>query len=98
MGSSVLSISFAGAGTGGFDVYNNGPSASFAVSGHLTLTLTDPVSNLWTATAYMGWTNATSTTLLGGYTALSGALQQVRVTSSDGTSTFDAGTINVFWE
>lgn len=34
----------------------------------------------------------------GGNIALSGALDRVRITTSNGTDTFDAGSVNVMWE
>ena len=33
-----------------------------------------------------------------GTITLSGALDRVRITSSNGTDTFDAGSINIMWE
>ena len=86
------------ASTTGFylDVANTA-SASNNRSGIITLCLIG--SNTWCA---FGGTNGTwaqvTTALAGNSPALSGALDRIRITTSNGTDTFDAGSINVFYE
>jgi hypothetical protein len=36
--------------------------------------------------------------IVGGYVALSGALDRVSITTEGGTDTFDAGSINIMYE
>ena len=56
-------------------------------------------SNIWTMT---GTVINTTTTAWGSYSAgsvtLSGALDRVRITTVNGTDTFDAGSINIMYE
>jgi hypothetical protein len=81
--------------TTGVHILNS--SASDALRGAVVLYLL--TGNTWVANG-----NITSDTTLISITigatcpALSGALDRIRVTSVGGTDTFDAGTINIFWE
>jgi hypothetical protein len=54
-------------------------------------------SNSWVAFGY-GLQATTQTTGMGGSVTLSGALDRVRITTVNGTDTFDAGTINILYE
>lgn len=49
-------------------------------------------------TALCGRSDAVSNNLSVGSVALSGALDRVRITTNNGTDTFDAGTINIIYE
>ena len=84
--------------TSGFylDVANTA-SASNIRSGLLTLVLIN--SNTWVATGTSGgtWSQVVSA-ISGNSPALSGALDRVRITTTNGTDTFDAGTVNILWE
>lgn len=54
-------------------------------------------SNTWVASGTIGW----NTTFIGGTgssIALGGTLDRVRITTVNGTDTFDAGTINIIYE
>jgi hypothetical protein len=83
--------------TAGFDILIN--DASYVVSGRITLTLIDAASFLWQADGiFMGQTGATTQYLLAGHKALSAALDRVRLTTTNGTDTFDAGTVNITYE
>jgi len=72
-----------------------GLAAADVISGAMTLTLLG--SNSWTAT---GTNNANGgvTRLCAGVLALGGALDRVRITTVNGTDTFDAGSINILYE
>jgi hypothetical protein len=67
--------------------------------GSVTITLVNQATNTW---AYSASTaiNAGGATVFtsGGAVSLSGTLNQVRITTVNGTDTFDAGTINIMWE
>jgi len=70
-------------------------TSSTAWTGSVTLTLL--TGNTWTATAVLGSTDKIITYATG-VLALGGTLDRVRVTSSSGTDTFDAGSINILYE
>ena len=81
----------------GFDFANFSPSAANAYFGVLTLNLIS--ANTWIVIGFIGSTGTAS----GGLTAaaspaLSGALDRVRITTVNGTDTFDAGSINILYE
>jgi hypothetical protein len=81
--------------TSGFGLASG--AATAVISGNFVLTLQGP--NTWTASATMGRTDSTGVVVLAaGYKTLSGALDRVRITTVNGTNTFDAGTINIMWE
>jgi hypothetical protein len=72
-------------------------TAALVFAGHMTLTLTS--SNIWTS-SHLGATGASNLALWGGGSSpnLSGALDRVRITTVNGTDTFDAGSINILYE
>jgi hypothetical protein len=80
----------------GFNLDSAGVAASTVIrSGALVLTLIG--SNTWVGTG----SNAAaveSSSLSGNSPALSGALDRIRVTTQNGTDTFDAGSINILYE
>ena len=55
-------------------------------------------SNTWTAYGGFGSGNLAANTVIGGSIALGGTLDRVRITTVNGTDTFDAGSINILWE
>jgi hypothetical protein len=81
--------------TAGVDLY--GVIATYAINGSLIFTTLG--SNVWT---FMGNTyNAVTTPYVqhtAGAKTLAGTLNMVRITSSTGTDTFDAGSINILYE
>ena len=82
--------------TTGFGI-NNSSVAAQTDQGVATLTLTDAATNLWAFTSMAGRDNAVM--MFGaGSKALSGTLDRVRITTVNGTDTFDAGTINIIYE
>jgi len=48
--------------------------------------------------SYSGTSGATNVQTGGGSKTLSGTLTQVRITTVNGTDTFDAGSVNILWE
>jgi hypothetical protein len=72
--------------------------ASYNESGIVTLCLIG--SNKWVSTGYLGFDNVTAVgwTSGGSSPTLSGALDRVRITTINGTDTYDAGTINILYE
>jgi len=70
-------------------------SASFTISGSVSLSTMG--SNIWTASGtFHNGSNQSAFT--GGSKTLSGTLDRVRITTVNGTDTFDAGTINILYE
>lgn len=63
-----------------------------------TVVLTLMGSNLWVATSIIGLTNATLTQQSAGAKTTSGVLDRIRLTTSTGTDTFDAGSVNIMYE
>lgn len=80
--------------TAGFCVNSN--DATFVRSGSVTLFLVD-TSNTWVS-SHTVKLNTTQVAFGGGSKALGGALDRVRITTVNGTDTFDAGSINIMYE
>ena len=76
----------------------NSMSAVSVLNGAATFTHVS--SLLWVGTLVAGWSSAGSNILTFGGTSktLSDTLTQVRITTVNGTDTFDAGTINIMYE
>jgi hypothetical protein len=83
---------FYASSTAGFLIYNG--SASNIYNG--TSTMFNVTSNTWTNTHVIGGTDASRHG--GGAIALGGTLDRVRITTVNGTDTFDAGSINILYE
>ena len=83
----------AGSSTAGFIVTNG--NAAQTISG--VMTLVHMGSNVWIA-SYSGKINATVCGMAGGDVALSGVLDRLRLTTTNGTDTFDAGSVNILYE
>ena len=65
-------------------------------SGTLVLTLIS--SNTWIANGMVGGNSNVNTTWSNGSKTTSGILDRLRITTSTGTDTFDAGSINILYE
>ena len=81
--------------TAGFDFF--GGAVTYALSGSITFTLLG--SNIYTASGVL--VNVTTSAFVistAGAVTLSGALDRVRITTVNGTDTFDAGSINILYE
>jgi hypothetical protein len=82
--------------TAGFDIQAFSPSAASLYSGAVTFTLTS--GNNWAGTGLVGQQASASLGMVAGYVPLAGVLDRVRITTVNGTDTFDAGTINILYE
>jgi hypothetical protein len=80
--------------TAGFVAIQQG--AAYAVAGQLVFSLID-TSNNWTGTGIIT-TPGFVADIVGGNISLGGALTQVKITTVNGTDTFDAGSINIMYE
>ena len=85
--------------TTGIGVNNTG-SASALRHGSTIITLVDSSTNTWSAMGVVGTTGiGTGETYSSGSTkSLSATLDRVRITTVNGTDTFDAGSINILYE
>jgi hypothetical protein len=84
--------------TSGFILFPSGAGEAAQLLGGL-ITIATLGSNLWSQTSILGKTQTSAGTLLSaGYTSLSGLLDRVRITTVNGTDTFDAGSINILYE
>lgn len=80
----------------GFKFYfASGDTAALVRSG--VLTVSNLTGNTWTASGNIGAAGQ-SISSVGGYVALGSALTAIRITTVNGTDTFDAGSINILYE
>jgi uncharacterized protein YaiE (UPF0345 family) len=79
----------------GIDFNSNASAATTYVGNIVCVNIT---GNTWVITGQLGNENDTSNQWSSGKIALAGVLNMVRVTSANGTDTFDAGTINILYE
>lgn len=81
--------------TSGFIIYSNNAGAS--LSGSIVLSLLG--SNIWVAQGIIFQATSTANVAqTAGTKTLSGTLDRVRLTTVNGTDTFDAGSINILYE
>ena len=73
-------------------------SAANLLSGNAHLALCDPATNAWVFSFSGAGVGINTHGTGGGEKAIAGVLNKVRVTTSNGTDTFDAGSVNVMWE
>lgn len=73
-------------------------AASVVFHGSVTLTLIDAATNLWEASVILGRSSTSSGSIGGGTKSLSATLDRVRISTVNGTDTFDAGSINILYE
>ena len=80
----------------GFEI-SPGVAAGESRTGVVTLTLADAASNTWVAHGNFGRTDAGSVSVTGGSKALSGVLDRIRLTMTNGTDVGDAGAFNILY-
>jgi len=87
----------AASSTGYFEIA--GPSsAASSCTGQAILTLLDATNGIWVLSSQLGDVPNTRFYQCAGSKPLSGILDRIRLTTSTGTDTFDAGSINVTYE
>lgn len=84
--------------TSGVQIYDTAPSAASVISGSMVFSLFSGTT--WEAQyAVIDVNGTTYRQKLGtGFVTLSGTLDRIRITTVNGTDTFDAGTINIMYE
>jgi hypothetical protein len=80
---------------GGFAI-DNSVTATAARSGSAILSLMG--GNNWSCFGIMGRSDGAGVGFGGGHLPLGGTLDRVRITTANGTDTFDAGSINIMYE
>ncbi len=80
--------------TTGFPIYANGPTS--ILHGNMTIALIG--SNIWSSSHSVGRSDSAIFLAGGGSITLGGTLDRVRITTVNGTDTFDAGSINILYE
>jgi hypothetical protein len=93
MASSVATTNF----TAGFDENASGGSAAASIR-HGSYAIQNLTSNTWTCNGLIGFSNEIRFNTIAGSVALAGILDRVRITTANGTDTFDAGSINILFE
>ena len=80
--------------TTGFGLFST--ASTNVISGHLILTLFS--GNVWIASGTFKSVNGANIVSTAGTVALAGALDRLRLTTVNGTDTFDAGSVNILYE
>lgn len=65
---------------------------------HGIMTIANLSGNSWCCGGTVGYSDVAVVGLIGGAVSLSGTLTQIRITTTNGTDTFDAGSINIIYE
>jgi len=91
-GSTFSVVSF----TAGFDI-NDGATPAANRNGLFILQLIDSNNN-WVLSGNQSQGNTTAASFISGSVSAGGVLTQIRITTVNGTDTFDAGTINISYE
>ena len=82
--------------TSGFLMEHNSQAAAFLMSGHLVIT--NVSGNIWVASGIFGTSTVGTMFLYAGNKTTSVTLDRIRITTVNGTDTFDAGSINIMYE
>ena len=77
-------------------ICGNAFDAAATLHGHAVLT--NISGNVWVQSFVMGQSNSAYGLMGGGSISLAGTLDRVRITTVNGTDTFDAGSINILYE
>ena len=95
-GNSLSTAADVTAYTTGFGIRTG--NASNVFHGQMVLCLLNSSTNIWTSTHAGSTTTNNATYVGGGNVTLGGTLDRVRITTANGTDTFDAGSINILYE
>lgn len=89
--------STAPASSTGYAFFNDVTAAALR-NGAVTLTLLNSSNGTWALQGMLGNSAENFSVVSAGSKTLSGTLDRVRITTTNGTNTFDAGTINILYE
>lgn len=85
-----------GNSTAGLLASGNGTASTVVTHG--AMVINNLTNNSWTSFYVAGQSDSAYGVIAGGSKTLSGTLDRVRITTANGTDTFDAGTINILYE
>ena len=92
LGTSTLTTSVYN--TNGLTIVNT-PAAAGSYSGQVILCLVDASTNTWSCSSSIARTTSTNLNVSAGYKSLAGTLNMIRLTTTGGANTFDAGKVNI---
>ena len=95
-GGQIAASSVVSNSTTGFLIYNGTGTTANIIHGHTVIT--NITGNTWVASGTVAESDTNRMQFCAGSIALSGTLDRVRITTVNGTDTFDAGTVNLLWE
>jgi len=96
--SGAVRTGLGGAGATSTAGYLLSPDNASAVITHGQIVIANISGNSWNATFVLGRSDDGYAYLGGGSLTLGGTLDRVRITTVNGTDTFDAGTVNILYE
>jgi hypothetical protein len=91
------SVNYSHASNNGI-VTDGGANSAGVRQGAIFISLLNASTNTWASSGSIGRSDISSCSTLGGVKPLAATLDRVRITTVNGTDTFDAGTINILYE
>jgi len=82
----------------GFNLQTGTFIAAASYHGTYIITLLDSATNTWTASGVVGRSDIVNLASIGGSVVLPATLTAIRLTTTAGTDTFDAGKVNILYE
>lgn len=98
LGSGVFSGPSTGSGNSTVGLLLSGGSSAGSVSFHGSMIITKLTGNTWCSMCVSGQSDSSYAAYAGGSKALSDTLDRIRITTGNGTDSYDAGTINILYE
>ena len=96
-GSTTASLQGTASSTTGF-LLMSANAAAATWYGIVSIGLLNASTNIWASSGSIGRGDSAVAMVSSGGVTLSGTLDRVRITTVNGTDTFDAGSINILWE
>ena len=97
-GTSVSGSAAAATSTAGFKLNGGTTGAGEVINGLVTISLLNTATNTWSAFGGVGRSDGAQIYSCAGSVPLAAVLDRVRITTVNGTDTFDAGSINILYE
>ena len=84
--------------THSFGINQASAGTGYLANGVMTICLLNSSTNIWAQSGNFSQPDFARASYTSGSVAISGVLTQVRITTVNGTDTFDAGSINILYE
>jgi len=84
--------------TAGFGINNGAQAAGYITHGSMVCSLVKASTFTWVANGVFGGSDSYTNTVSGGSKSTSATLDRVRLTTVNGSDTFDAGLVTISWE